>query len=492
MKRLRMAFSKKETAERLLAKLKEVSAEKGVGDPQLQGMKREYEELLAQGEAEINEIRADLSKRIAPLRRDQEIRAQELKNLEARFRVGEIQTAEYQRDERRLKSKLEGVERRLSETEELIAATSAADAGGFVPIRIRRPPAPSTRVRPSRTAAGGLARQLQEALSRKQKAKNLASNLEKLREQKSVDDDQYESLKPRYANAEKEASTAVRALREELKAKLERAERDIEILHQEKENLQIRFQVGQITADAYRRAERKAEAKLEAERASATELEKLAKARGTEDVGGFIDVPIDSSSHGLRPHRRDRTSAPSKPSAGRTRLPRSIDVPSFALIGSLDEVAFPRAKLVGAFMAILLFVSVLLTWEITTLAGIGLAYPVSAIPGGGAIQAIGILAAILSVLASFLQSPRASGWIHLSAGVLVLVVMLPIWFTQPSLSAAGDFSTGYSTDYWEGEDVWNGFQEMMTSGTTLREGFFLYILAALGMLVSGICQVRSE
>ena len=139
-------------------------------------------------------------------------------------------------------------------------------------------------------------RELQMAFSRKEKNEKLLSNLEKLREEGSVIDEQYESMKSNYTEMINEATSAIEQIKNGLSRDLENEEKTLETYKQELKNLEVRFKVGELSADKYKKSEQKARSKIDREQAS--------KGIGIEkvvdwDVVGMFEIRKEESRENL-------------------------------------------------------------------------------------------------------------------------------------------------------------------------------------------------
>ena len=138
MKKLRIALSKVEKGEQLLTRLKELKEEGEVEEEQFEQKKTQYSQLVEEGEKELESIRASLASKKEALERDLERYPAELKDLELKSKLGEIDANQFSRQEQRLRSKIDRLEKDLEETSGLLAAQSAEDAGGFIDIQLEK------------------------------------------------------------------------------------------------------------------------------------------------------------------------------------------------------------------------------------------------------------------------------------------------------------------------------------------------------------------
>ena len=140
MRKLRMAFSKKEKGEELLARLKELKKSEEVDDEQYQRKSAQYTQLIEEGNQEIEAIRQSLSAKLEALQRDLETHPAELKELELKSKLGEIDAETFSAREQKLRAKISRLEEEAKETEALLNARSAEAAGGAVDIQLEKKP----------------------------------------------------------------------------------------------------------------------------------------------------------------------------------------------------------------------------------------------------------------------------------------------------------------------------------------------------------------
>jgi len=137
-------------------------------------------------------------------------------------------------------------------------------------------------------------RVLQREFSKKEKAERLLSNLEKLKSEGAVADDQYEALRQKYSTAIELASDVITARKEEMKARLEEAEKSVVVYAQELKNLEVKFKVGELQADQYQREEQRNSLRLARAKQDIAKLQQAIASTSSEGVGGFIDVNLEA------------------------------------------------------------------------------------------------------------------------------------------------------------------------------------------------------
>jgi len=138
MKKLRVALSKIEKGEQLLARLEELKGEGEVEEEQYQQKKEQYAELLESGKKELESIKASFSGKLEALKRDAEKYPAELKDLELKNKLGELDANQFSRQEQRLRSKIDRAQKDLEATATLLAAETADEAGGYIEVRLEK------------------------------------------------------------------------------------------------------------------------------------------------------------------------------------------------------------------------------------------------------------------------------------------------------------------------------------------------------------------
>jgi len=138
MKKLRIALSKKEKGEQLLSKLEELKEKGEVEDEQYEKKKEQYERLVEEGQLELEAIKDGLSSKFEALKRELESYPDSLKNLKLESKVGEISASRFMRQEQRIRHKVQRLRQQISDTELLLKAETADEAGGFIDTPVER------------------------------------------------------------------------------------------------------------------------------------------------------------------------------------------------------------------------------------------------------------------------------------------------------------------------------------------------------------------
>ena len=104
--------------------------------------------------------------------------------------------------------------------------------------------------------------ELRLALLNKEKLELFLSNLEKLLEDTAINEASYTTLKKEYSHNLKLAIIRVEQLKQELNKKLQARTRELDVFKQELANLNARFKVGQLPANAFLKLSKNPERKV--------------------------------------------------------------------------------------------------------------------------------------------------------------------------------------------------------------------------------------
>ena len=147
-------------------------------------------------------------------------------------------------------------------------------------------------------------RKLQIAFSKREKAKKLLANLEELKVKKEIEEERYGLMKEEYERLRKEGELELEAIRDELTRELEASRKELEVYQEELKNLELRIKVGELSADRFIKQEKRTRGKAKRLEQQIENLEELLKAEASEDVGGFVDVPVKGRARAQRFRRR--------------------------------------------------------------------------------------------------------------------------------------------------------------------------------------------
>jgi len=134
VKRLREALSAKERAEMLLSNLEKLKTEGTLGEDEHAHLKLEYSGALTQATSQVEQIHRELDAQVVAKKREIEAYSQQLKNLETRLKVGELDATEYSTAVQKTQRVVSKLEQAVAEMETLRRAASSAELGG--PVRV--------------------------------------------------------------------------------------------------------------------------------------------------------------------------------------------------------------------------------------------------------------------------------------------------------------------------------------------------------------------
>jgi len=136
MKNLRVALSKIERGQQLLERLDELKENDEVEDEAYTAKRDQYERLIKEGETELEAIRGGLATKLESLKRDLERFPQELKDLELKNKLGEIDASAFMKQDQKLRARIKKLETDADETQRYLAAETADGAGGFIEVSL--------------------------------------------------------------------------------------------------------------------------------------------------------------------------------------------------------------------------------------------------------------------------------------------------------------------------------------------------------------------
>lgn len=132
------AFSRKEKIESLLANLEELRAKGGIEEEQQSKLKTDYNKSLLETSVEIQKIKERLSERIVSLQKELEVRKTESKDLDTRFKVGEVDAESYRKQGRNLAQEIAKSDEEIAKYKILLGAKNAAEVGGYMDVPLEK------------------------------------------------------------------------------------------------------------------------------------------------------------------------------------------------------------------------------------------------------------------------------------------------------------------------------------------------------------------
>ena len=129
-----------------------------------------------------------------------------------------------------------------------------------------------------------MSEKLRIALINKEKADSYLSNLEKLKEDKAIDDMQYNVLKTEYAKLRNDAVLRINAAKLEIKRILDAKLKELGAAKTDYKYLEVRHKVGQIPVEVFSKQEILPKKKIAELEKSVADLQKLYNARASSDI----------------------------------------------------------------------------------------------------------------------------------------------------------------------------------------------------------------
>lgn len=290
-------------------------------------------------------------------------------------------------------------------------------------------------------------RKLQKAFLLKEEVEGFLANLEKLKTEGSIIQEQYESLKKDYDQRLTAVALEIPTLKVQLSHQLEEAKKDLDASRLELDKLEARYKVGEVSLKKYQSLERKTRQKIEKMESGIAELDKVIKAEFSADVADYAAIPGQK--------------------VGKISIPEGANFTEF--ITSREQITTPRTKVLGLVGGFLLFISVyFLKW--VSFFGFG----VSGSDLSGWIAAAGMICGPICIGAAFLAQPKARGLVYIGAGTLAIILLL--------LPVLSDLITSELGGLWEA----------MKGMATIREGVYFYIISAIAVTIAGIVDFRRE
>lgn len=246
-------------------------------------------------------------------------------------------------------------------------------------------------------------KELQKAYSKKERMEKLLANLEKLKEDGSVEAEQYESMEANYTQTITETTSEIEQIKNGLSKDIESEEGTLEIYKQELKNLEVQFKVGELSAEEYQKAENKTKNKIEKAKIKVRELKRLFDSEASADVGGYIDV---------------QTKKGGGVSISGITLPdiSDITVSDFKDFISPSEMEFTKGRLMAISGAALMVIGVLfLPWAWFLVS-------ISAFQLSAAWAIFCLILASLSVVSCFLANSKLQALLHLGTGGIGAII----------------------------------------------------------------------
>jgi hypothetical protein len=126
---------------------------------------------------------------------------------------------------------------------------------------------------------------LQAAFLKKEENQKYLSNLDTMRSQGRVTDEQCASIKAGYQQAMTDAVTEIANVKRQLKLELQTAEQNLNSLKTEQESLRLRRDIGELSSESYQSFEQKLLRKIGSTQSEIANLQKLIGAKQSIELG---------------------------------------------------------------------------------------------------------------------------------------------------------------------------------------------------------------
>jgi len=314
-------------------------------------------------------------------------------------------------------------------------------------------------------------KKLADALTAKDKVESYLSNLEKLKVEGSVTEEQYASISKEYYERLGQATSQVVLIKNELKKEHESIQQKISAQKQQMAVIEAKHKVGELSAEQFKAAEKEQSAVIQQLEHDSREVALLIKANTAADINssaGKSAAPVQTSPTAAGATVREpaavqtKETEPSREAAPKAQIKERPALPAIA--PSLKNLLKSRTGPVIVVCGILLLVVVFLPWiaaseKLGEEFGSASGMDISVILG-----AIGILCGLASIAIAFVFSQMPRGILLIIIGIIALVTLLVIVVTGslPLLS------------------------ELARSLIVIREGLYLYIIISLIIIGTGI------
>jgi ribosomal protein L40E len=170
--------------------------------------------------------------------------------------------------------------------------------------------------------------------------------------------------------------------------------------------------------------------------------------------------------------KRDRTPSPFRNEGSLS--PSGIFTP----IHSTSELLESKPRLLALIGAILLFISLQMTW-VSTKPIFGIQLTLSSSDFSNELIMAGVLCGLAALGATFLYRVNPRRWVHIIAGIIPLFILLMVWTSDGG--DGGEFS-----------EIERALEEEIMKWITIREGLYLYVLSCIALIVAGISEKQVE
>jgi len=295
---------------------------------------------------------------------------------------------------------------------------------------------------------------LRATLEERDRLLGFATRLEDLKAEGTLSAADYSAGRADYDGRINAASTRIQVLKSALRKELEASEHEGDMCRLKVEGAEAHHLAGELSDAEFRAEERRWSAHKRRIDERCSELEIALAAESAEDLG---DIGLASASEqAAAPDAPEKKAKPAKPHA------------DAATTSPVVARGWTHLRIAALVAAVLLLVSVRLTWLAPSdLLGKNLSGESGASVSFLAAMG-GLLCGLAGIGVSFVRRPRTRGLLQLAAGIVAIGALVAAVFL-------GELPLHDSY-----------FRELVI----LREGFFAYVVAALGLAVLGFLQWR--
>ncbi|MFC1874067.1 hypothetical protein ACFLYX_02060 [Chloroflexota bacterium] len=311
-------------------------------------------------------------------------------------------------------------------------------------------------------------KKLFDAFARQLEVTGFLSNLDQLRTEGAVSEEQYAATKEEYERRLETTTEEITQIKSVLKQQMEVKQGGIKARRLELSKLEVKYKVGELSPGKYRVADRKLHFWVDRLEAEAAELNRLISANSATDIGVSPRKPGITASQ--FPSLSQMATL-----AKQLKLP-SVNRPDLTYLtttaGIIKKVKLPRFSKLSLIVGILLLISVFLPW---IAASETLGTQLDSVPGRAVsdiISWVGIFGGLIIIGTAFLPLPKLRGVLQSLIGLGALAAL--VYMVIP-------------TEFY-GAGAMPLLNEYARTLIVIREGLFLYGIVALMLLVTGAIE----
>ena len=181
---------------------------------------------------------------------------------------------------------------------------------------------------------------LGEAFAVKDELEGFLANLEKLKADGSITEEQYTTTRKEYYRRLGAATSEIARIKNELKEQLEANQHDLETHRQELASLEVKHKVGELSPEQYQASERKLQAKIDRLERDGEELTRLIQAASIAAIGAPVKKPVVPTAETGVPAKKPAAAAPELPPSAKAAPPVKVAAPG-------KGIKLPRGRLLA-------------------------------------------------------------------------------------------------------------------------------------------------